>query len=201
MAVKIFKQTRPLPYYNPNVVITGAAVQVAKGVLGNIFIPDALTEEPIGKSYLGTPVIDNLEFPQGAYTDLKGVTVNYGAVVIDTVTFEVNRTKRIIETYVQGRDNSIFEYIGNSNYEISCNGVISNRDNVFPLDIARDLQKIFDIPQQVPVISLLLNDVFEVFNIVIRQHRISQVPGKRNEIPFSFTASQDVDLDVKELEQ
>lgn len=199
MAQKLFKPTTALPYNSPHVAL-GGGISVAKTITAAVFVPDAAAEDSIGNSYLGTPVIDNLEFPKGAYTDLQGNTINYGAVVIDTVTFEVNRVKRIIETDIQGRDNSIFEYIGNSNYEITCNGVISNRDNVFPLDASRDLQRIFDVPQQVPIVSLFLNDLFEIFNVVIKQHRINQVPGKRNEIPFSFVASQDVGLEVKELE-
>ena len=199
MAV-IFKIPKPLPYYNPNIVITGAAVQVAKGIFSGLSIPDTLTEEPVGRSYLGTPVIDNLEFPQGKYIDLKGNEIEYPSVVIDTVIFEVNRTKRIVETEIQGRDNSRLEYVGNSNFEVTCNGFLSNRDNVFPTDIARNLQRVFDVPQQVPILSLFLNDIFEIFNVVIRQHRITQVPGKRNEVPFSFVATQDVELEVKELE-
>lgn len=201
MPVRVFKIPDPLSKrVNKNILITGAALQVAKGALANVFIPDALTEDAIGRSYLGTPVIDNLEFPQGAYTDLDGNTIDYGAVVIDTVTFEVNRTKRTIETEIQGRDNSIFEYVGNSNFEITCTGIISNRDNIFPLETSRSLQKVFDVPQQIPIVSLFLNDLFEIFDVVIKQHRIAQTPGMRNEIPFSFVASQDVGLEVNELE-
>jgi hypothetical protein len=190
----------PVAIRNNRNVAIGGGTSLVKSIGAAIAIPDSQEEEPIGRSYLGTPVIDNLEFPQGSYIDLQGNIIDYGAVVIDTVTFEVNRTKRIIETNIQGRDNSVFEYVGNSNYEVTCNGVISVRDNIFPLDTSRDLQKIFDIPQQVPIVSSFLNEVFEIFNVVIRSHRISQEPGQRNSIPFSFIASQDVDIDVKELE-
>lgn len=196
---KLFKPTTALPYNSPHAVI-GGGISVAKTITSAVFVPDSASEDSIGNSYLGTPVIDNLEFPKGSYADLQGNVINYPEVVVDTVTFEVNRVKRIIETHIQGRDNSIFEYIGNSNYEITCTGIISNKNNVFPLDASRNLQRIFDVPQQVPIISLFLNDLFEIFNVVIKQHRINQVPGTRNEIPFSFVASQDVGLDVKDLE-
>lgn len=195
----VFVKPTPIPYESPTIQI-GGGTSLVKSIASAIAIPDSQQEDAIGKSYLGTPVIDNLEFPQGSYIDLQGNVIDYGAVVIDTVTFEVNRVKKIIETDIQGRDNSVFEYVTNTNYEITCNGVLSVKDNIFPLDLSRSLQKIFDIPQQVPVVSAFLNDVFEIFNIVIRRHNISQRPGTRNSIPFSFIASQDVDLDVKELE-
>ena len=190
MAVSIFDN---------KLIVQGGASSIAKTITSAIVIPDSQKEDAISQSYLGTPVIDNLEFPQGAYIDLQGNRIETPAVVIDTVTFEVNRSKRIIETEIQGRDNSIFEYIGNSNYEITCNGIISNKDNVFPLDVARDLQKVFDVPQQIPIVSLFLNDLFEIYNVVIKSHNITQVAGKRNEIPFTFVASQDVGLEVNQL--
>lgn len=186
-------------YNNKNVTI-GATSSIIKSIASTVAIPDSVSEDAIGKSYLGTPVIDNLEFPQGSYIDLSGNVIDYPAVVIDTVTFEVNRTKRIIETHIQGRDNSVFEYIGNSNYEVTCNGIISVRDNIFPLDICQDMQRVFDVPQQVPIVSAFLNEVFNIFNVVIKTHRIGQEAGMRNSIPFSFIASQDVDLEAKELE-
>jgi hypothetical protein len=197
MAIRI--ENRPLPYSDKTVAIGGAS-SLIKTVVSSTVIPASEEEEAISQSYLGTPVVDNLNFPEGKYVDLNGNVINYPNVFINTVVFEVNRTKRIIETNIQGRDNSVFEYIGNSNYEVTCNGILSVKDNVFPLEASRALQKIFDVPQQIEIVSAFLNEVFEIFNVVIRSHRISQEAGKRNSIPFSFVASQDVDLDVKELE-
>jgi hypothetical protein len=200
MALKIFKLPDPLDKrVNKNFIVTSAAIQAVKGAAANIFIPDSETEEPVGRSYLGTPVIDRLEFPQGAYTDLDGNTIDYPAVVVDTVIFEVSKPRNIVKTAVQGRDGTVKEHVSDGDFQISCRGMISNRDNVFPLNDVRDLRTIFEVPQQVPVVSLFLNDVFEIFNIVIEDYSIPQVEGKRNEIPFSFTASSDVPLDLEEL--
>lgn len=200
MAVKIFKLPDPLERrVNKNFLITSAAIQAVKGAAANIFIPESEVEDPVGRSYLGTPVIDRLEFPQGTYTDLDNNTIDYGAVVVDTVIFEVSKPRNIVKTAVQGRDGTVKEYVSDSDFQIICRGVISNRDNVFPLNAVRDLRTIFEVPQQVPVVSLFLNDVFEIFNIVIEEYNIPQVEGKRNEIPFSFTASSDVPLDLEEL--
>jgi len=200
MAVKIFKLPDPLEKrVNKNFIITSAAIQAVKGAAANIFIPDSEVEDSIGRSYLGTPVIDRLEFPQGAYTDLDGNTITYPAIVVDTVVFEVSKPRNIIKTAIQGRNGTVKEYVSDGDYQISCRGLISNRQNVFPLNDVRDLRTIFEVPQQIPIVSLFLNDVFEIFDVVIEDYTIPQVEGKRNEIPFSFTASSDVPLDLEEL--
>jgi hypothetical protein len=185
---------------NKNFLITSAAIAAAKGAAANVFIPDSVTEEPVGRSYLGTPVIDNLEFPQGSYTDLEGNTIDYGAVVVDTVIFSVSKPRNIVKTPIQGRNGTVKEYVSDGDYVITCRGIISNRDNVIPLDQARDLRTVFEVPQQVPIVSEYLNDLFEIFDIVIEQWDMPQVEGTRNQIPFSFTATSDVPLDLEELE-
>lgn len=185
---------------NKNFLITGAAIQAGKGLAAGILIPDSAIEESVGRSYLGTSVIDNLEFPAGSYTDLEDNTIDYGAVVVDTVTFEVNKPKNIVKTMIQGRNGTVKEYVSDGDFEIRCSGMISNRDNIIPLDQIRNLRTVLEVPQQIPVISLFLNDIFEIFNIVIESYSIPQIEGKINELPFTFTATSDVQLDLEELE-
>lgn len=200
MAVRLFRLPDPIEKrVNKNFLITSSAIQAVKGVGANFAIPDSAVEEPVGQSYLGTPVIDNLEFPQGSYTDQDGNVIDYGAVVVDTVTFSVSRVKNIVKTKIQGRNGTVKEYVSDGDYEITCRGIISNRDNVLPLNQARDLTKVFEVPQQIPIVSEYLNDLFEIFDVVIEQWDMPQVEGKRNEVPFSFTAVSDVPLDFEEL--
>jgi hypothetical protein len=201
MPVGIFKiPTEIDKRVNTNFLVTSAAIQAVKGAAANVFIPEAVAEDPVGRSYLGTPVIDNLEIPQGAYTDLEGNTITYGALVVDTVIFNVSKPRNIIKTPIQGRDGTVKEYVSDGDYVITCRGIISNRDNVIPEVQARALKQAFEVPQQIPVVSLYLNDIFEIFEIVIEQWDMPQIEGRRNEIPFSFTASSDVPLDLEELE-
>ena len=175
MAV-IFKLPDPLEKrINRNFLITSAAIQAARGVATNFLIPSSATEKPIGQSYLDTPVIDNLEFPAGAYTDLEDNTIDYGAVVIDTVIFEVNLVKKIVDTSIQGRDGTVSEYISRGDYIISCRGLISNRDNVFPLEQVQALRQVLEVPQQVPIISLFLNDVFSIEHVILLNSRFRRV--------------------------
>jgi hypothetical protein len=200
MAVKLFKLPEPLSgRVNQNFLITRAAIQGVKTGLADIFIPDAPTDEPISQSYLDTPVIDNLKFPEGKYTDLQDNEIPYSEVIVDTVLFEVNLPRNIIKTPIQGRDGTVKEYVSNGDFQITCRGMVSNRDNVFPLEGIRVLRTALEVPQQIPIVSLFLNDVFSIFNIVIDRFNISQVEGKRNEVPFSFVAYSDVELDAEEL--
>ena len=200
MTVRIAKIPEPVYQNQSKSLVLPGITQIVKGVATNLAIPDNVTDQPLSQSYLDTPVMDNLEFPQGAYTDLQDNTITYGAVTIDTVIFEVNRPRNIVKTPIQGRDGTIKEYVSSGDYQITCRGIISNRDNVFPLDQIRGLIKVLEVPQQIPIVSLFLNDVFEIFNVVIERYSVPQVEGKRNEIPFSFVASSDVSIDVQELE-
>lgn len=186
--------------FNPNLIATGGGTSLIKTIVGAVVVPDSITDDKIGNSYLGTPVIDNLEFPQGSYSDLDGNAIDYGAIVVDTVVFTVNKVRNVIKTAVQGRNGTVKEYVSDGDYSISCQGIISNRDNFFPEDQARALRQIFEVPQQLPIVSLYLNNVHEIFNVVIESWSMPFTAGKRNEIPFSFIAVSDTQLGVEELE-
>jgi len=200
MAIKIFATPPGIDAKGgKSFAALGAGVSILKSAVASFTIPDIVTEDQVGRSYLGTPVIDNLEFPAGAYTDLDGNTITYGAVVIDTVIFEVSKPRHIVKTSIQGRNGDVKEYISDGDYIITCRGIISNKDNVIPESQIRAFVQVMEVPQQLPVVSLFLNDMFEIFNIVIERWNVMQADGKRNEVPFSFTASSDVDLGLEEI--
>ena len=105
----------------------------------------------------------------------------------------------IVKEKIQGRDGTVKEYISNGDYVISCQGVLSNKDNTLPEDQARALNEIFNVPQSVQIVSLFLNNVFEIFDVVIESPTVAISEGKRNSIPFSFTAISDVPITFEEL--
>lgn len=200
MAIKIFATPPGIDAKGEkSFAALGAGVSILKSAVASFAIPDIVTEDQVGRSYLGTPVIDNLEFPAGAYTDLDGNTITYGAVVIDTVIFEVSKPRNIVKTSIQGRNGDVKEYISDGDYIITCRGIISNKDNVIPESQIRAFVQVMEVPQQLPIVSLFLNDLFEIFNVVIENWNVMQADGKRNEVPFSFTASSDVDLGLEEI--
>ena len=186
--------------FNPQLIATGGGISIIKTIVSSAIVPSQITDENIGVSYLGTPVMDKLEFPSGSYTDLDGNKIDYGDISIDTVVFTVNKVRNIVKTSIQGRNGTVKEYVSEGDYSISCNGVISNRDNFFPEDQARSLRQIFEVPQQVEVVCSYLNNVHEILNIVIESWSMPFSVGKRNEIPFSFIAISDSPIEVNELE-
>lgn len=175
---------------NANLIAKGGGIGILKTVTAAVLMPDIVTEKNVGVSYLGTPVLDRLEFKGNS--DIKQVS-------IDTVVFEVNMNRNIQKTKIQGRNGTVKEYISDGDYIINCKGIISNKDNIYPLEQVRNLVKVFEAQKQVSITSLFLNDTFSITDIVIETWSIPQVEGKRNEIPFSFTASSDVPIDMEEL--
>lgn len=191
--------------FNPELIATGGGTSLIKTIVGAAVVPDSITDEARKElSYLGTPVMDDLTFEAGRYQELGAKEgdepLSYPAITIDTVVFTVNKVRNVIKTAVQGRNGTVKEYVSDGDYSISCQGVISNRDNFFPEDQARLLRQVFEVPQQLPIVSLYLNNVHEIFNIVVESWSMPFTAGKRNEIPFSFIAVSDVPLGVEELE-
>jgi hypothetical protein len=203
MPVTIFKIPNPGDIYskvNRNFLITGAALSVVKGAAFNAAIRPTETEESIGNSDLGTPVMDRLEFPEGNYIDLEGNEISFSGISIPTAILEVTLPKNIVKTPIQGRNGTVKEYVSDGDYQINGRGIISNTVNVIPLDDLRTFREIMQVPQQLEVVSQYLNEIFEINQIVIESFNMPQLEGIRNELPFSFSASSDVALDLEELE-
>jgi len=202
MAIKFFTIPDPIQPQglNAKFLVTGAAVQVIKGTIANIVTGDIeqqTTQE--GNSYLNTPVIDRLVLPASSYTDLEGGQVDYPEISIDTVIFTVTKPRNIVKTPIQGRNGTVKEYVSDNDFQINCRGVLSSKANVIPESDAQFLRRAFETPQQIPIVSEYLNSIFDIFDIVIESWSMSQVEGKFNEIPFSFSASSDYPLDFEEL--
>lgn len=185
--------------FNVPQVITGAAVNALKGQLFKI--PTREIEEAVDVSELGTPIYDYLHLREGSYTTLDGETVSYDGIILETVILEVNKPKNIIKTPIQGRNGTVKEYISDGDYVINVRGVITTKENVFPLEKVRVFRKIMDVPQQISVTSQFLNEVFGIDDIVIDgSPTISQIEGSRNQVEFSFQALSDEALDIEVLE-
>lgn len=177
--------------------IATTGIQAVKGQLFQV--GEYVTDEAIGTSSLGTPVFDDITFPEGQFTNLFSDIIAYDEVKLQSVLITANRSKNIVKTPVSGRDGTIKEYIASGDFVISVSGVIVGDGNSFPTIEAENLRLLCDANASLPVISSFLNDTIGVFDLVIESDSYKQVRGSRNTLNISFSALSDVSRDIEEL--
>lgn len=160
------------------------------------------------QSMFGTPVYSNLEIPAGRYTDLKGNTIQYEGIRIDTVMFDVNKERNIVRTQISGRNGTIKQYISDGDFVINCTGILTGRSsssgksfsvsNVTgaPEEELRKLVAICSIPREIDVISEFL-DFFGITTVVINAPSFAQKMGSRGEILFTLQMFSDTPVELK----
>lgn len=185
---------------------TGLGIQLLKP---NLFTVDSSPiEESDRVSYLGTSVFSNLEIPAGKYKNLKGESIPFDGIRIDTVLFEVSIDKNIVRTPINGRDGTVKQYISLGDYAISCQGIIIgesdavnsgfdvNETNLVPEEDIRKLNEIMRVPQEIEIESEFL-DFFDVSTVVIESATFSQREGFRDSIYFSLGMLSDTPVELK----
>ena len=167
-------------------------------------LPEYVSEKAnseIPSNSFGTPVYDNLYFNINGYFNEENTYVNEVLQLhVNSVLLVVSQTKNIVMTAIQGRSGTIKEYVSDGDYSISGTGTITNSNNTLPLDDLTTLNRIFKVPESIPVISQFLNEIFDINNIVIESYNFSQKRGFRNEIAFSFSAYSDVPPEINEFD-
>jgi len=203
MAVKFYKipdESDIFANTSKPFAITGGAIQAIRSTVFNINLGDIETEENISVSEYGTPIMDVLEFPDGAYIDLQGDLITYGGITNAAVILEVSQGKNIVKTPIQGRNGTIQEYVSDGDYQINARGFITSKDNIIPLDDAKLFREIMQVPQEIEVVSQYLNEIFDINQIVIESFDMPQAEGYRNQIPFTFQAIGYNPIDLEEIE-
>lgn len=156
-------------------------------------LPGEQADDPIGTTYLGTPVYSNLIF------EANSDTPENRALVLDTVLMEVDIIKNVVMTQIPGRDGTVKEYINRGDYEILIQGVIvSPYARVFPKDEVTALRNLLDLPTSLSVSSSFLQ-IFSVHNIVVLHAKVAEKMGSRNEVPFFINAVSDEPIELKEF--
>src|SRR6201988_431781 len=124
------------------------------------------------KSRLGTMVFSDLQF---ANINLPEGQVAH--IPVDTALFTVNQKKNIVTTNIQGRDGSIKEYMGLSDYNINVKGVICGENGVYPQEDVDNLIKFLVYDQSIGIFSQYLNDVFDIDEVVVLDYDLPQMEG------------------------
>lgn len=180
---------------------------IGEGIKGkadrNFVIPPVVSEtgrEGIPANAFGTPVYDNLYFPEGSYTDAEtGNTIAYDALHINGVLMVVNQSKVIVKTQIQGKNGTVKEYISDGDFTINATGTITSDNNVYPETELQALAEICRVPQTLEVVSTFLNEYFDIDFVIIENYSVSQKRGSRNEVDFTISMiSDDKELELEE---
>ena len=184
---------------------------------------EELQEEADAISYLGTPILDPFTFKGGNFEkrNESGEIIKVpfpderGAeglgLTIPTAIIEVNQTKNIITTPIQGRDGTVKEFISRGDYLITVSGIIGGqmdeqtgeiRDigNVYPTADVQKLITICEVPDSLEVTSEFLGFFLkEDSRVVITDYNIPQQIGVRNFQTFTINMLSDIPISLNEL--
>lgn len=154
-----------------------------------------LTSQDVGfyKSSLGTPVMSDLTFKAGSYTDDSGVLKTFNEIKLITVLVTVSQAKNIVKTSIQGRPGTIKEYNGLGDYVITINGVITGPNGHYPKDEVIELKNMLVSNKSVEVVSWFLQ-LWDIDNIVVDDFSINPEEGGYSYQPFTIDASSDADV-------
>lgn len=188
---------------SPRLTITGAAINVLKREAFRGLLDQPLESEiPVKLTDYG-PVVDVviLSVNDNKYIDIYGNEITVQPVELTTCILDVTSPNNIVKTSIQGRPGTIKEYVAAGDKAISGQAIISSDDNTQPSDFIRQIDLLMSAPTALDVSSLFLNDCFNVSKIVIDDYKVTQLEGYRNTVMLSFTASNDLVIDVLDLNE
>ena len=154
-------------------------------------------DSPISRSQLGTPVYDQIIFEGGTYdTDVEGVTASFPELRFDAVLISVTQNKNIVRTQIQGRDGTVKEYVGQDDFRIKIDGLITGDNGVHPKDEINDLKAMLDAPISIKISCDYLTNL-GITDLVVDSYEIGQQAGGRSYQQFSITAYSDEPLELR----
>ena len=132
----------------------------------------------------------------GTFTDIDGIDQTFEGLRIDTVLFQIQRTKNIIKTAIQGKNGTVKEYTSDGDYQISIDGsIVSENPNKYPADDVKKLIKLMSIPESIGVTSEFLS-YFGITDVVVESYSIAQNVGFLNVQPFSIKLLSDTPIEL-----
>jgi hypothetical protein len=147
-------------------------------------------------SPLGTPVVADITFMGGAYTDDEtGRLITFPTLTLITVLITASQPKRIIKTEIQGRNGTVKEYVGMDDWQLTINGILTGPNGIFPVEDMVDLRNIFKAPVTIPVVSRYLQ-MLEIFSIVVQDFTFDQEPGGYSKQNFTLNCISDVPVEL-----
>lgn len=155
-------------------------------------------ENSIGLGQLGNPIFDDITFPAGNYITLEGVLVEYQALSLQTVRFTVNQAKNIVRTPISGRNGFVKEYNNTGDFIIRCQTNLSNLTPTFPREQLESFVQIAAVPQQIPIVSKILNVFFDIDNVILSEFSVDPGNGSGN-VTVNFVLESDEIFDLSQF--
>lgn len=162
-------------------------------------VEDLRTSLPIGLSPLGTPIFDDIYFPEGQYTDENGTPIPYTGLRIQSAKVVVTQAKNIVKTEVAGFDGTIKEYISKGDFSISINAKLTELLDVFPADQLAAWSELSKVPENIKIVSKFINEYFDIYDVVVTNFSVSPIQGSINEINLNIDLLSDKDIDLTEF--
>ena len=162
---------------------------------GNIDQTDT-ADKSLYLSPLGTPVVSDLTLVGTTYMDHKGKSVTFDSMTFALVLINVNQSKRIVTTEIDGMDGTIKEYIGMDDYQVSINGILNGPNGSYPISAVNSLHQLCKAGVPVDVVSRYLQNL-DIHQIVIKDFSYDQEPGGYSKQNFSIQAISDVPVMLK----
>jgi hypothetical protein len=147
-------------------------------------------------SPLGTPVVADIVFEGGTYTDDEtGRQITFETITLATILVNMSQPKRIVRTEIQGRPGSAKEYIGMDDYQVTIAGVITGPNGTYPTQAVAALHAMLKAPITIPVVSAYLQ-LFDIFSLVILDFSFDQEPGGNSKQNFTIDAISDKPVEL-----
>ena len=148
-------------------------------------------------SEIGTPVYTNIELLSETYeTNVKGKFISTPQLRFDAILLTVSQAKKIIKTEIQGRNGSVKEYIGDDDYQVQINGVITGSNGHYPLERVSQLKQILDAPVAIPIASTYLNNL-GIHSLVVESYQLDQDAGGYSYQKFSISCISDTPQELR----
>lgn len=152
-------------------------------------------DSPLYTGDLGQPVWADFHIEAGNYIDPQGNEKSYPELIIPTVLLTLQQTKNIIETDVQGLDDTIKEYISEGSWMINVKGVLLGSNNSYPQIDVEKLKQILKASGALTINNWYLSN-WDIYNLVVTDKNIPQVAGGYSQQPFEFNAKSDTAIEL-----
>lgn len=202
MAIGEFITPNTVPSFNkPQFILSGFGLALLKPKfykVGEETVIDEKLEPFVKKNVFGLPVFGGIGFKEGAYINKYGTRIAYDSLLLECCLIEVGNQRQIVKTNVQGRDNSVKQFISNGDDSIVIKGVLAGGGQlVYPDTDMRKLQAITHAEEAVSIVCPFLQDYFKINSLVVTYASFPQKEGNPTVQLFELQCISDSPVQLK----